>query len=136
MAAFCRMEQESCIVRRGWKTTEKLLSEQFVRRVVLSGTTVPEDRESEQGKSGSEWRPLLRVVPSWRGHVAFSEDNDDDEGEIASQDPGEEEKRDECGRGEAYHEAVASDQFGRRAEPARTSSPIVNRQCATIEYHG
>lgn len=122
------MEQESCIVRRGWKTTEKLLSEQFVRRVVLSGTTVPKDRESEQGKSGSEWRPLLRVVPSWRGHVAFSEDNDDDEGEIASQDPGEEEKRDECGRGEAYHEAVASDQFGRRAEPARTSSPIVNRQ--------
>ncbi|XP_033303299.1 uncharacterized protein LOC117207322 [Bombus bifarius] len=122
------MEQESCIVRRGWKTTEKLLSEQFVRRVVLSGTTVPEDRESEQGKSGSEWRPLLRVVPSWRGHVAFSEDNDDDEGEIASQDPGEEEKRDECGRGEAYHEAVASDQFGGRAEPARTSSPIVNRQ--------
>ena len=90
---------------------------------MLSGTTVPvrivsQSRSKSDSHSGGHFSG---VVPSWREHIAFSEGNDDDdEGEIASQDPGEEEKRDERGRGKAYHEAVASDQFGRRAEPART----------------
>lgn len=127
-------KEESVEARKGrtavnnrWKSLVGAMSfreETVIRAACYQGRLYLRIVSQSEAKSGGHTSP---GVPSWRGHVGRRTTTTTKE-RSAAKTPRRRRKERRGGRGKRYHEAVSSDQFGRRAEPTRTSSPIVNRQ--------